>query len=204
MRVITNNKGVLFCAIFLGLSASCCSGQAEKLQSNPNVQTPEKPHLSNVQEIRSSKGGRSFLRSEGWPIPQISLEQGQKTTQEIENENKRKIKTDLTDVDLHPFLVTTEPFTSIGRNMGKLQIQRARMYAIRDRAFCYKFLANLVKVDENSNEVLSSSGSLFFFAYYDEDGDGIFETLYLDEIGSLGVPSFFDRPHLPVWTWQRK
>lgn len=204
MRDIINKKLILLGAIFIGLMASCFSGQAEKLQTNPNLPTPEKLPPSNVQEVQSTKGGGRFLRSEGWAIPQISWEKGQKTTKEIETDNKRKIKTDLTEVDLHPFLVTAEPFASIGQNIGKIQIQTARAFAIRDQVFCYKFLVNRVEIDDQTNAIRSSSGSLFFFAYYDEDGDGIFETLYLDEIGKLGVPSFYDPPHLPVWTWQRK
>lgn len=205
MRNIICGKFIAVTTIFIGLTASCFSGQAEKIQTtSPVLPTPTNIPSPDIKEVQSSKGGRRFIRGgEGWAIPQISWEKGKKTTKEMETEDKRKIKTDLTEVDVRPFLVTAEPFVSIGENIGKVQIQTARQFAIHNQAFCYKFLVNRVEIDDQTNAVRSSSGSVFFFAYYDEDGDGSFETLYLDEIGKLGVPSFYDLPHIPAWILQK-
>ncbi len=90
-------------------------------------------------------------------------------------------------------LVSSEMATVMGG--GNLNIQSVSEYKAKDRTFAYMLLVNPVELDKASNKIKGSRGFVFYFAVYDEDGDGVFETLAIDE------PSVTRRlrPHVPEW-----
>jgi len=194
---------VFACVVLIGVSSSCFSGQSKKVDGGQDPKSRPYVVTSNSTRIQSVEGGKQFLNADGWLIPGLAWEEGRKTTQRVTSEDGKAISVDLTELQLKPFLITSEPFDLIESNIGNVQIQTARMYAVKDRVFCYRFQMNRIDIDQQTKIVRSSSGSLFFIGYYDEDGDGLFETLYLDEVGKQGIESFYNLPHLPKWVQKR-
>ena len=80
-----------------------------------------------------------------------------------------------------------------------LNVRQVYEYKANDRTFAYMYLVNPVELDEETKKIKSSRGFVFYFAVYDEDGDGIFENL------AIGEPSVTRslRPHVPAWAAKR-
>jgi hypothetical protein len=172
------------------------------------VEVPNNPNGSDykliIKPVVSSDGSKVFVREDGWQIPDLSLGKESKSKVVAETKDGQRIKVDVKDFELSPYVVTDEPFASVDYKIGKTQLRTVREYAVRNRVFCYMIQVNRITVFENTNTVRSSSGSLFFYAYYDEDGDGKFESLVFDEIGRFGLSSFVNPPHVPKWVLQKK
>lgn len=192
----------VFAIAFTGLNSSCVTGQVVEVPNNSNGKVVGDESKLIIKPITSSDGSRVFVREEGWPILDLSSGKKTKFKEVAETKDGQRIKVDVTSFHLAPFVVTDEPFASIGDKMGKVEIGAVLEFKARNRVFCYKFQVNRVTVYENTNTVRSSSGSVFFYAYYDEDGDGKFESLVLDEIGRSGYSSIANPPHVPKWVLQ--
>ena len=185
-------------AIFAGAVTSCASAQIKSGQVSSGSNSNVIERNPNIQE-RTFDGGRMFVKAEGWQIPDFSSGEVERSTYKTRTKDGRKIDILVGQYDLKPYIVTDEPFLSIGDNLGKIQIRTIREFRSGSRPFCYKFQVNRVSVDNEANVVISSHGVSFFFSYYDEDGDGKFETLVLDEKDAGGIISFSSSPHLPKW-----
>jgi hypothetical protein len=180
-----NNLLFIIITIFL-LSdiVGCSSKGGDYLLSNT---------ISNPTEIKQipSNGGIKFVKEKGWEIPDFSLSKKKETySLPIEISESEKITVTVTNYEIeNEDLVTDEPFKSINwNNIGKIQIRELKEFSIKGHKFCYKIQANRI-----------GHGSLFYFAFYDDDGDGVFETLLLDEKDKSGLSSFHLPPHIPSW-----
>lgn len=198
MRIKINILPILIAVMHMICVASCFSGRAEKRSSGAVTPTPERLSASDRQTDFVQVDKQIFVRKDGWKVPEIPWEKGQKTIQQTKSDRGKQVGIELVEIEPHPFPVISEPLGESEGGSRKIQIQNARAFSFRNQIFCYRFLVNHVKVDDDA-KVFSSIGALFFFSYYDEDGDGIFETLYFDEPGPTGTPSFFAPPHLPKW-----
>jgi hypothetical protein len=180
-----------FLFLFIIISALCClnscSAENSEVLQNQSVSTPQ-----NIKSVLSDNG-KIFVKEDGWEIPGLASAKKQKTqTLKTEVQGGKKIDVNATYY-WEPLVETEEPFKSIGVNLGMLRIYALREFAIGDDKFCYKVQANRVGI-----------GSLFPFVFYDEDGDGKFETLILDEKDTLEINgrrtqiiSFYTMPHIP-------
>lgn len=171
------------------LSNGCIGTQDEPVSNHLNtVPTPE-PLPARVQSSTLVNGGRSYRKEDGWKIPVISVNKAKKYKLAVPAPDGRSKMIEVAQVDFDETQLTTEPYAAIGSDLGTLRFHGAFIYSFRGKTFCYKFEVTRV----------ASGGMLFFFAYYDEDGDGLFETAILDEIGTNGRASFLNPPHLPEW-----
>lgn len=175
-----------------------CAPGGNGISAGPNDSAGAESLPPNSAQIQKSVDGKVYLRKDGWPIPSLS---GAKKDEEFErildSQGRSVTISGTTFLMQHPFPITKEPFASIGYNFGKIQIHKILEYRTPRGVFCYKFEANRVTVEEGSNRIVSTEGVIFSYSYYDEDGDGIYESLYVSETDKSGRIS--NVPHIPQW-----
>lgn len=184
--------------IFIGFFAVSCaqnqvpSDPAHNRSNGENVQ-----RSPDVREVKLPDGGRGLLKTGGWSIPDLT------SIEKIDQFKVQGAKTiDGIDVDVDAaryrfefgsLFLSSQMAAEMG--WGDLKVQYVSEYKARDRTFAYMFVVTPVEVNEASNNVKVSRGFVFYFAVYDDDGDGVFETL------AIGEPSVTRRlrPHVPAW-----
>lgn len=156
-------------------------------------------------KITSVDSGNTYINKEGWLLPDLSrFDVTGSANLEAKSNDGRSVVIKYTEYGyLHSSeVVTEEPFksiSSIGKlsSLGPISIYGVRVYEKNNRRFGYRLQVVRVFLDENK-KVVERGGALFFFTYYDKDGDGIFEAVTLDETDK-GITSFQDPPTLPDW-----
>lgn len=184
--------------IFIGSIAVACS--LDQRPSDPATEQPSTERLErspNVKEIELPDGGRGRIKAEGWPTPDLGTAekadefkvQGAKTIDGVE--------VDVEAVRYRPEYGKMLLSPDMAAEMGEshLNVQGVSEYTAKNRTFAYMYLVNPVELDERTNRIKNSQRYVFYFALYDEDGDGKFETLAIAE------PSVTRRlrPHVPTW-----
>jgi hypothetical protein len=155
---------------------------------------PVKPH-----EIRRSDGGKTFVRDDGWPIPSFDEAKREELETSIPSGDGRSVKVHRAVINPLSLLYTGNPLHSIGMRSRDILIHKVKEYRTSAGIFCYKFQVNDAGVDESTNELRPTRGLLYSYSYYDEDGDGIFESLIYDEKDRFGHEGFVGEPHVPKW-----
>ncbi len=168
------------------------AGPTVSAQSTPTVVLPE---------IRRSEDGTTYKRTDGWPIPSFVKAEREEFETSITSADGRNVKVHRTVIRTNPLsLISDNPLHLIGMGGEKIRINTVIEYRIAAAVFCYKFLVNDAEVDEGTNKVLSTRGVLYPYSLYDEDGDGVFESLVVKEKDRNGRQGFESEPHLPDWS----
>lgn len=153
------------------------------------------------QEIRRSDGTTLLVRDGGWPIPSFDGAERKVSDVLIESADGIMVTVYRTDIQVDPLsLVAQNPLHSIGIGYEMIRINRVMEFRTFAGIFCYKFLVNDADVDKATNKIRSTRGFLYDLAFYDEDGDGAFESLIIGEKDSTGKKGFGSKPHLPDWS----
>jgi hypothetical protein len=179
---------LFFITVLTLTNFSGCSAKNREVSQNQSAPVP--------QYIKSldSNNGQIFVKEDGWQIPGLaSARKLESYPRQVFTDGGKKITVGITDY-APQIEETEEPFKSIGKGLGLISIYALKEFAIGEQRFCYKVQAKRV-----------GSGSLFPFVYYDENGDGRFETLILDEKDDVDIDgkrkmqviSFFTMPHIP-------
>ncbi len=185
-----NNFLFLFIIVSVFSSLHGCAAKDIEILENRSAPIPQ-----NIKPLPSDNG-RVFVKDDGWQIPGFASAKKQDSySRQVNADGGKKITVSITNYDPHAE-ETEEPFKSIGSSLGLIRVNALKEFAVGEQNFCYKVQANRI-----------GSGSVFPFAYYDEDGDGKFETLVLDEKddveiegkGKAQIISFFTMPHIPKW-----
>lgn len=167
------------------------SGPVARAQNTPTV-TP--------QEIRRSDGGTTYLRAEGWPIPSFGEAERKEFELSITTANGRNVKAYRTHIRTDPLsLYIDNPLYLIGIGFERVRLNEVKEYRTSAGVFCYRFQVNDAYADESTNKVVSR-GFLYSYSYYDEDGDGVFESLIISEKDRHGRKGFQNEPHIPEWS----
>lgn len=162
------------CLVWLAVF-NCLSFGQSKVGSQP------------VKEIPTADDSRIFVREGGWAIPNYGLTKQDSFVVTVKAEGDRKVRLKGAIYDFSEEIVTDEPLRELGYPKYRIRYTKLFEYKIRGRVFCYKLLYSYVSI-----------GVDFFFAYYDEDGDGNFETLVIGEtVGGVSIAS--NIPHIPEW-----
>jgi len=149
--------------------------------------------------IVSTKYGKTYVKDKGWEIPGLAASEKKKTSTWNIEDNGKKVNVDVTEYDpLAADVVTKEPVNLLDPNFGSVLIYGISEFAAKNQKFCYRVVANRMGINEQTG-ARSYSGSVFAFKYYDEDGDGKFETLIFDEVDSRGRTFPDLSPHIPEW-----
>ena len=149
--------------------------------------------------IQRSDDGKVFVRDGGWPIPSLASAENDEFEYSVIFADGRKVEVNGKLFRLDLSVIMDNPLSAIGWADGKIRINKVKEYRTAAGMFCYKFLVNQADVDESTNRIRSTRGVLFSYSYYDEDGDGVFESLFLDETDRRGRQGFESEPHLPKW-----
>jgi hypothetical protein len=165
------------------------------ISSTPSTTDLETPALGTISVEQMPDGSKLLRKADGWQIPVLDI--GKEETRKVIKKTRTGVEI---SVDLSVYRpefgrILVPPDAEANLGMGALNIQTISRYEAKGRPFAYSFLVNRVEIDGNSNLILSSQGVVFRFNLYDEDGDGLFDTLGLSE------PRLPDSmlPHVPDW-----
>lgn len=151
-------------------------------------------------EIQRPDDGRTFVRVEGWAIPSLDKAEKEEFKTSLTTADGRNIQVHRTFFRTDPLsLITDNPLYSIGIGLKKIRLNKVKAYRTDAGVFCYRFLVNDAEVDEGTNKIRSTRGFLYPYSLYDEDGDGVFESLIINEKDRHGRQIFESEPHLPDW-----
>jgi hypothetical protein len=183
---------------FVATIASCRAEDPIKMTgASPTVEV-RNPSTGIQPEIRRSDDGKTFIRSDGWPIPDFGEAEREEFVTSITTAEGRSVQVGRTVID--PLSLYTEnPLYLIDIGAEKIRINKVKEYRTSAGIFCYRFLANDAVVDESTNK-LRTRGFLYSYSYYDENGDGVFESLVISEKDRHGWKGFQNEPHLPAWS----
>jgi hypothetical protein len=189
-------------AFALAASMTCCDSENPITTTTPSSPTatsqstpPVKPY-----EIRRSDGGKTFVREEGWPIQSFDGAEREEFETSMTTTGGRSVKVNRTVIKTDPLSVfSANPLHLIGMRSKDIRINKVKEYRTSAGIFCYKFLVNDAEVDESTGELRSTRGLLYSYSYYDENGDGVFESLVVDEKDRNGRSGIESEPHLPEW-----
>lgn len=171
-------------------TTTTASGPDVRGQNTPTVIPPT---------IRRLENGKTFVRADGWPIPSLGEAEREEFATSIMTSDGRSVEVHSTVIRTDPLpLYVENPLYLIDIGAEKIRINKVKEYRTSAGVFCYRFLANDAIVDENTNK-LRTRGALYPYSYYDEDGDGVFESLIISEEDRNRRKGFEIEPHLPDW-----
>lgn len=137
--------------------------------------------------------GRVLIKKEGWQIPDMQQAESTKTkAKPIEG-------VDYTvEITRYPRVFGTlraPADATAAMRLGDLNVQSVSEYRADGSLFAYAFTVNRLYLDKETNRITGSEGVVMFYTIYDQDGDGIFETLGLND------KNFYSTmlPHVPKW-----
>lgn len=199
-------KSALPTSVLIRLAILLCfvpGGCVRRHDSTDVESSPTAEVLREVGEIpipgKLPDGGKTLVMKTGWHPPEVVPEKSKEYQFKAKTRDGREVSVKSTFYQ-PIFGVLVEPVSSEHVGLGPLAIQAVKEYKVKNRTFACAVQVNRVEIDPGTNAITSSHGSVFFFTYYDEDGDGTFETLALDERGDkFGHISFALPPHVPNW-----
>jgi len=152
-------------------------------------------------QIQRSEDGKTYVRKDGWPIPSFDEAKREEFETSITTTEGRSVKVYRTFIKVDSALLFfSNPLHLIDMGIKDILIHQVIEYRTSAGIFCYKFLVNDADVDESTGELRPTRHVLHPYSYYDEDGDGIFESLVLNETDRNGRKGFAAEPHLPAWS----
>jgi hypothetical protein len=167
--------------------------------SGPTATSQNTPPVM-PREITPSDGGKTLVREDGWPIPSFDQAEREEFETSITSGDGRSVKVYRTIIRTDPLsLYTVNPLHLIGMGSKDIRINKVKEYRTSAGIFCYRFSVNNAEVDESTNKFRSTPGPLYPYSCYDEDGDGVFESLVINEKDPNGRKGFESDPHIPEW-----
>jgi hypothetical protein len=179
---------------FLIGSALLAFGFVVSCQVNPSGENISRPEISPPPHVPSpSDRSEAYVSREGWPIPKVSWDESKVFRIKELPEVKPYKKIQRVKPKTGFFLVLNNPFPGISIGLDAIQLVDATRYDADTKVFAYRFLYS------PQNKIGDQSGSVSYFTYYDENGDGNFDTLKFDESGEKGLAIFSATPKVPNW-----
>ena len=202
MRIVKFGPFIVFAVVAAMTAAIIGCGSETPItttSSGPSVVSQNTPTVM-PQEIRRPDGGRTFLLADGWAIPSLAAAEREEFETSIPTAYGQSVKVRRTVIKTDPLsLFTGNPLHLIGMHSKDIRINKVKEYRTSAGIFCYNFQVNDAAVDESTNELRPTRGLLYSYSYYDEDGDGVFESLIYDEKDRFGHQGFEGEPHVPEW-----
>lgn len=169
-------KGVAL-ATALGVALLAPSSAAGQQQQQGNVTT--------------DKAARGKVEKDGWLIPGSDRFTEEGETRSVMADGvevyQKKMRSPVKDplVNGHGHTVGPDAVSKPGSRL--LAVREFHSYEVGGRTFAYLVL--LVPVEVAANGARTYFGAMYSLYYYDEDGDGVFETRY-SALRSLKVPAW--------------
>lgn len=141
------------------------------LTANPgNTETAEEPFAAI---------DRIHVRTEGWSTPKADkkkISDSSATSFDWKTANGTPVSVIATNYLPARDLVTRDLMEAWGAHWGEIKITRITELKVRENVFCYLMVASKTKIDKDSKKTVGV-GPDFPYRYFDNDGDGKFETL---------------------------
>jgi hypothetical protein len=180
-----------FIALFLfGIICSCTYGQVGDNNEASNTQ----PSQTTAQGAVYPTDENTYIRTDGWPVSDFIPPSSDSLRSPAKRVPGSSEGLNETVYEFRSIVETEEPYKTLGLNAGKVRILSIREYDMGGRRFCYEFTVSPVAINVETG-AHSIVGMKVFYRYYDEDGDGKFETLKLREsnISPLDMPEWVRR-----------
>jgi len=181
----------------LSFISSSCQNAARSQASSPFSNENSQAQLLPRKEA-TEYGGTEYIRANGWPLPELGQNISDVTSIDLASNTGQIIRCQVSDYSLNPFIISNEPFDQIDYGFKLIQIRDIRIFSYKGKAFSYRIQFNSIRSNPNDNKS-ESVGVVSFFSYYDNDGDGKFESLVLGELDQRNISSFSSLPHIPAW-----
>ncbi len=189
---------VLAAAMAAGIVS--CGSEDPTSTGSRSIASAQNTPSPTPQAIKRPDGGTTFLRSDGWPVPFFGEAEREEFDTSITTSDGRSVKVHRTVIKTDPLsLYIYNPLYLMGIGLERVRLNEVKEYRTAAGAFCYRFQVNDAYVDEATNKVITR-GFLYSYSYYDEDGDGVFESLVISEKDLNGLKGFQNEPHLPKWS----
>lgn len=164
---------------------------------NPGVEGRKDLNAEIPKDVRETQlvgGVRALVRDTGWQVAYSNTGRGEQARIAAKTIDGLEVAIDLISYtpEFGSIILAEDVAASIG--IGNLNVQKMFEYKVKDRTFAYAIEVNQIDLDEK-NKITGSRGMIMTFTFYDEDGDGRFETL----IKSDPVFNTTRRPHVPQW-----
>ncbi|MDM7923289.1 MAG: hypothetical protein QUS14_13405 [Pyrinomonadaceae bacterium] len=201
MNVLLRQVQFLLIACLVAIGTIACR-QEQHVETAPPASNISQD-LSDVSEVQLARGGRALVKKSGWHIPTMQSD----LTKPTESKGLKAKTIDGIEVSVDStrytpvfgrMLVPGDATAAI--QIGELNVQFVSEYRKDSRPFAYSFAVNRIFIDREANSVTGSERVVTYYVIYDEDGDGIFETLVIPD------KDFFHtlRPHVPKWAARSK
>jgi hypothetical protein len=134
-----------------------------------------------------------FLNNDGWKVPNLLEKTSKFSETQMKDGSGNRQSVSVNSYVLKEFF-TSEPYSLIGIDYGQFKVDGVKEFRKRDKIFAYLLTGRRMESDQqpgNGNPV----GLSFHYAFYDKDGDGIFESLLRNPESDLVLPDWVvDRP----------
>jgi hypothetical protein len=173
--------------ITLLMELTACSLSEKGSAKNTSVTIPAQ-NVNTSMQTTSSKALK-VTRESGWEIPSLKQSRVTRSRQTLSNKNDEPVQIYWTWLEpqqeslLDTSSYLPEELKVLRLESGVWSVTRVIEYDVDERKFCYVILIHP-----------QNAGALSALHYYDEDGDGNFETV---ERGNAHFVSFI--PRIPQW-----
>ncbi len=125
------------------------------------------------------------VKEEGWELPDVStFELKSEINKEVDGFWVKVSEFDLEKVDKKPAIFLRSKKDTENKSEMFCEVRKAKSFSIKDKIFLHSFQCVLFSIDEQTMSgkgIFRSKnyyGAMVEFYYFDEDGDGKFETRY--------------------------
>lgn len=186
VRIILGTICVLLSVVFVGCTV--CSSKSNNLDAvQPELVSPKPDQIIRISDKEV------YFNREGWTIPAKMEGVSSVSTIKSVSNGKRTLQITVTRIVLDPILETEEPFSFIDFQFKRIGLLTVNKFSAQDKVICYQFMFTRVQDDGQL------SGAVSYFSYYDDDGDGKFESLYLADTTEKEHLIFGTLSHMPAW-----
>lgn len=134
------------------------------------------------------------ISQEIWEIPSLKNSKESETSFiKVESDEGIEMEVMIVEHILEPYQIIENP----NKKLGKIAVQKVRIFSFNSKQFSFKLNAQLASFNKEKKE-WEGQGPIFFYTFYDNDGDGTFETNSLDR-----NENFFTKPKIPKWIQTR-
>ncbi|MCZ2390843.1 MAG: hypothetical protein LC113_07165 [Acidobacteria bacterium] len=170
----------------------CASSALYNSCNDPRVRGQQSPTI----ELKPTAGSGVSCQSNGvcintagWRLPDL---EGVKASTTAIEELKSSSGDDVDVATVNYVLdniFTDEPFSLIGADYGKLALSSVKEFSLNEKVFAYVVFAQRTRPNAVTHSY-EGTGTIFFFAFVDRDGDGKFETLLRSLESNFTVPDW--------------
>jgi len=179
----------------------------DSVQSKQRLETANK----DVNDIQVVPVGRTnkYIKKDAWEVPGLTKGKVVDTSNYVTTIEGRRFSVNVKSYAISEDILIEDPAKflenlpeSRSPSLGLLRVHAIKEFEINGRIFCYQVRFMRAGVDPITGKV-GYGGGLFFYSYYDDDGDGKIESLVVRDVNNYNmkddVAIFGGLGHFPTW-----